>query len=223
MKSKLNGYIRLINKEVIMKKNLLVVVSVLFGCAISSLALSEDMGKSAAPTATSSNVMNPCKQIVVACKSAKKGSNRRETWNNCVKPILAGQTVAGVTADPKDVQACQTKMQNDPCRKVIEACKSAKKESNRRETWNNCVKPILDGQTVTGVTPDAKDVQACQTKIQNDPCRKVIGACRSAKKGNNRRETWNNCVKPILAGQTVAGVTPDPKDVQACQARMHKQ
>jgi hypothetical protein len=66
---------------------------------------------------------HPCKQIVTACQSAGfvKGDHKdkKGLWKDCVRPIKAGQTVAGVTIDPSVVQACTAK-------KAAKAAKGAK-------------------------------------------------------------------------------------------------
>ena len=98
-----------------MKNNLFMTVAVIFGCAISSSAFSDN---AMAPTMTttptaamSSTKAHPCKNIAMACKTAGKGTNKHELWENCVKPIIAGQTVTGVTVNPSDVKSCQAIMQ----------------------------------------------------------------------------------------------------------------
>jgi hypothetical protein len=113
-------------------------------------------------------------------------------------------------------------MQMHPCKNIATACTSAGKGKNRHEIWDNCMKPIIAGQTVPGVTVNSADVQACQAKIKNNPCRIIAGACKAAKPGATRHEIWDNCMKPIIAGQTVTGVTVNSTDVQACQAKMKK-
>lgn len=53
----------------------------------------------------------PCINIATACESAgyRLGKNLpgKNIWKDCVQPILAGQTISGVTADPADIQACK--------------------------------------------------------------------------------------------------------------------
>jgi hypothetical protein len=55
---------------------------------------------------------HPCKEIRTACSAAgfaKGNHNGKSLGKDCVKPIRAGQTVAGVTIDPSVVQACNVK------------------------------------------------------------------------------------------------------------------
>jgi len=54
----------------------------------------------------------PCKQIIQACQQAgfEKGEHKTDgkgVYKDCLTPILAGQTVAGVTIDPSVVTSCQ--------------------------------------------------------------------------------------------------------------------
>ena len=65
------------------------------------------------PFASSFAADHPCKQIQNACTAAGfvKGEHKpgKGLHRNCVKPIRAGQTVAGVLIDPSVVQACNAK------------------------------------------------------------------------------------------------------------------
>jgi hypothetical protein len=52
----------------------------------------------------------PCMNIAAACESAGyriNDTSGKDIWRNCVKPLMAGQTVPGVTIDPSDMQACK--------------------------------------------------------------------------------------------------------------------
>ncbi len=53
----------------------------------------------------------PCREIVEACKNAGfvkgKAKEGKGLFKNCVEPILAGQSVQGVSVDAGLVQACQ--------------------------------------------------------------------------------------------------------------------
>lgn len=60
-----------------------------------------------------------CLNIATACESAGYHLSRNmpdenvwnmpgeNVWKDCVKPILSGSTVSGVTASPSDIQACK--------------------------------------------------------------------------------------------------------------------
>lgn len=59
---------------------------------------------------TSSNSSKPCATIAKAC--SKAGFARTQTpnkafWDDCMKPIILGQTVHGVTIDAATAKACR--------------------------------------------------------------------------------------------------------------------
>jgi hypothetical protein len=72
---------------------------------------------------------------------------------------------------------------------------------------------------------------ASKDKGKVHPCRKIMQACEAAgfvrgghkkAKGDQKevdKGLMKDCMQPIMGGQTVANVTVDPSDVQACQAR----
>ena len=52
-----------------------------------------------------------------------------------------------------------------PCSKIWQACTAAgftKDGAAGKDLRTNCMKPIMDGQSVEGVTVDAANVQACK-------------------------------------------------------------
>ncbi len=53
----------------------------------------------------------PCRTIAAACKAAgyTHHSQEKNLRRDCMKPILTGQAVAGVTVDPAEVSACKAK------------------------------------------------------------------------------------------------------------------
>jgi hypothetical protein len=53
----------------------------------------------------------PCKKIAEACKAAgfERGSKTGKDMIQCIKPLMQGQTVAGVSVNPADIAACQQK------------------------------------------------------------------------------------------------------------------
>lgn len=57
--------------------------------------------------------------------------------------------------------------ESSPCKTIVNACISAgyveSGSSTDKNIWLNCMKPVLMGQSVTGVTVDASVVQACKT------------------------------------------------------------
>ncbi len=52
----------------------------------------------------------PCKNIASACEKAgyTRNSNKK-FWFECMKPVLMGKTVSGVTISAADVKACREK------------------------------------------------------------------------------------------------------------------
>lgn len=60
------------------------------------------------PDETSSK---PCEVIAKACEDAnyvRSGEPGKAFWRDCMKPIVLGKTVTGVSVDSKDVRACRT-------------------------------------------------------------------------------------------------------------------
>jgi hypothetical protein len=68
-----------------------------------------------------------CAKVAVACKSGgyTVGVGDKSFWFGCMKPLLWGKTVSGVTIDPKEVSDCRsdkiTKMKEEL--KELEAVK----------------------------------------------------------------------------------------------------
>lgn len=106
-----------------MKRNFCFAAAILTGLVLGTQAFADDMngaqgslisqptqdGGSMSQPATPTG-MHPCVNIRNACQAANMGKNKHEIWNNCVKLILAGQPVAGVSVDPGDVQSCKSKI-----------------------------------------------------------------------------------------------------------------
>ncbi|MES2218886.1 MAG: hypothetical protein V4501_10805, partial [Pseudomonadota bacterium] len=57
---------------------------------------------------------HPCKKIAEACKAAGfvkgGGKSGNGIMENCMKPIMEGQSAKGVSVDPSEVAACKVKM-----------------------------------------------------------------------------------------------------------------
>jgi len=57
----------------------------------------------------------------------------------------------------------------------------------------------------------------------NHPCMNIAVLCEEAgfrlSKAVPGKNIWRDCVKPIVAGQTIASVTPSSVDIQGCQAK----
>lgn len=118
-----------------MKKILL--LSTGLALALGTLAMADDTTTTPPDSASTMKASapkeaknRPCLNIAVACENAgfrlSKTIPGKNIWKDCVKPIVAGQTVAGVTAAPADIQACKTKMQQ---RKM--------KHMQKKQTQNN--------------------------------------------------------------------------------------
>ena len=74
----------------------------------------------------------PCAVIAHACSAA--GFVRTETsgkkfWQDCMKPIILGQTVSGVTVDPAAVKACRVNKIKELKSELKEMQKSMSKSS----------------------------------------------------------------------------------------------
>lgn len=74
--------------------------------------------------ASSARAEGPCKKLREACKAAgfTKGGHKtgKGLHKDCMKPLLAGQTVAGVTLEAADVSACQAKKEKRKAEKAAE-------------------------------------------------------------------------------------------------------
>ncbi len=72
-----------------------------------------------------------------------------------------------ISATPLDNLAALSK----PCTTVAKACKDAgyaTAETKDKRFWQDCMKPIILGQSVQGVTIDAATIKACRaTKIDD--------------------------------------------------------
>ena len=88
-----------------MKKSILILLALML---TAPMAFAEESSTPAGIT------RNPCAKIIQACEAAGyiKGGSKREGKSlngNCVKPLLAGQSVPGVSMDSAVIQACQDK------------------------------------------------------------------------------------------------------------------
>ena len=66
-----------------------------------------------------------------------------------------------------------------PCRKIKEACEAAgfmpKGHKQKKGLMADCMKPIIEGGTVEGVTVSPEDVQACKEKRDARKAKKAAG------------------------------------------------
>lgn len=59
----------------------------------------------------------------------------------------------------------------------------------------------------------------------NNPCTPVANACVSAgfDKMDGGKQFWQGCMRPVLLGQSVSGVTVSADDVKTCRAHKVKE
>ena len=53
----------------------------------------------------------PCATIVKSCLDAgytRDAADGKQFWKDCMKPLVLGKTVSGITVDAKDVKACRS-------------------------------------------------------------------------------------------------------------------
>lgn len=75
----------------------------------------------------SSNDTKPCVTIARACVAAgfhERKSEDKHFWQNCMKPILLGETVKNVTVDPAMVKMCRSN-KIDTLKKELDALEKA--------------------------------------------------------------------------------------------------
>lgn len=77
---------------------------------LATILLTQHVFAAASDMSANSSDNKPCDTIANACLGA--GFGRTETsgkrfWQDCMKPILLGQTVSGVTVDSTTVQTCR--------------------------------------------------------------------------------------------------------------------
>lgn len=82
-----------------------------------------------------------------------------------MKYLAIALTVLGTAS----AYAQETAQQDGPCMKIMEACKNAgfgrpNPGGTRTSLSKDCMQPLLDGQSVTGVTLNASDIAACKAK-----------------------------------------------------------
>lgn len=79
-----------------------------------------------------------------------------------------------------------------------------------RNTFMLAIAALFFTQTVLADEPQTFDSKACAT---------IASACKDAgyTKHNGKREFWLNCMKPVVMGKTVEGVTVDAAIVKQCR------
>ena len=62
-----------------------------------------------------------------------------------------------------------------------------------------------------------------EEKVKTHPCKNIKAACSAAgfTKGghNDKKGLISDCMKPIMEGQSIAGVTIAAGDIEACKAK----
>ena len=83
---------------------------------IAALALSASVAGHARAEDSKREKNHPCKAIKEACEAAgfKVGDHKdkKGLWKDCIEPIKAGQTVAGVTVSAAEIEACKAKKES---------------------------------------------------------------------------------------------------------------
>lgn len=85
--------------------------------------------------------------------------------------LMATFSVSFAFADTTPASQQMTTMKHHgPCKTVAEACKAAgfirgKDAPAGKGLFHDCMKPLLHGQSVAGVTVDSVDIQACKARI----------------------------------------------------------
>jgi len=77
-------------------------IHILFGLAVVLLTqpvFADDMSADSKPCAT---IANACLQAGYV-----RGTQDKKFWLDCMKPMIMGKTVTGVTVDPATVKACR--------------------------------------------------------------------------------------------------------------------
>ena len=88
-------------------------IFILAALLLAPLAYADDMndnGMGNTVTDTSDQDARPCMMIAKACMAAgyvRQGNMGKRFWMDCMKPILMGKTVAGVSMNAQDVSACR--------------------------------------------------------------------------------------------------------------------
>ncbi len=72
----------------------------------------------------------PCAMIASACSKAGFSENgHKKFWFNCMKPVLLGKTVKGVTVDPAVIKACRTNKIGEHQKELLQLQKVQKASS----------------------------------------------------------------------------------------------
>lgn len=98
-----------------MKKTLILSSSLLLSLGLSLSAFADTMAPSKSMLENSNlpqSKNRPCLNIATSCESAGYRLSKvpgKNIWKDCVKPILAGKSISGVTASTDDINACKMK------------------------------------------------------------------------------------------------------------------
>ncbi len=70
----------------------------------------------------------PCAVIAAACLKAgfvRKEAGHKRIWQDCMKPVILGHTVKGITIDPAVVKECRTNKINKLKKELVEFQKAS--------------------------------------------------------------------------------------------------
>jgi hypothetical protein len=79
----------------------------IFLASVALLAAQQSFAHSSDPFAASSPDCESISKICLSAGYTREGSQGKEFWHDCMKPVLFGKTVAGVNVDNKVVRACR--------------------------------------------------------------------------------------------------------------------
>lgn len=118
-----------------------------------------------------------------------------------------------------------------PCETVVKSCVAggypvgAAKEG--KGAYHNCMHELIQGKKTIAdlnLTLDQATVDACKAKPH--PCLKIESACETAGfvagGAKDKKGLVKDCMRPLMEGRSVAAVTVDNNDIQACKAMKNK-
>lgn len=191
------------------------------------LILASGVAIAQTPAATPATNAKPlCGDVMNLCKAAgfsENGPTGKDIWMNCVGPVISGQTPVKATA--QQIAACKADINNQPCSKVMNACKTAGFNGDPKKlVLFNCIIPLTQGTAVPGVNLPPDVLSACKTQVDKQiaeqPCLRIMIACTGAGYSPDTTNGTNfvqQCYLPTMNGQTVTGVAIDSATAAACK------
>jgi hypothetical protein len=96
--------------------------------------------------------------------------SKRYSNSEFIRPVLFGLLLSAFAGTPALAE------ETHPCKKLTAACKAAGYHPGQHQEGKglhaDCMKKLLDGATVAGVTVEAADVSACKAKKAKKGARK---------------------------------------------------